>query len=167
MIGFNYYLIIPAVIGNGSGHLQTHIDLIRISKQNTWLKQGIVDLHTMSSSQQLPECSLGHTGFARCWVSQKPRDTSSWNYEVCLRIGLSSPPNSVSGLDSHAEQLCKQISPPSPAAKLKCLCIWIRYFLKRVAYLLFDKTSSVTDSKNKVLVRVFVQRESTGRQLEV
>lgn len=37
----------------------------------------------------------------------------------------------------------------------------------RRTYQLLDKTSSVTDSKNKVVVRVFVQWESTGRQLEV
>lgn len=40
-------------------------------------------------------------------------------------------------------------------------------FLQRVTYLLLHETCSVTDSKNKVLVRVFVQRESTGGQLEV
>lgn len=40
-------------------------------------------------------------------------------------------------------------------------------FLKRVTYLLLDQTSSVADSKKKVVVRVFVQWESTGRQLQV
>lgn len=34
-------------------------------------------------------------------------------------------------------------------------------------YLLLDKTSSVTDSENEVLVGVFVQREPADRQLEV
>ena len=46
--------------------------------------------------------------------------------------------------------------------------VYMNYiFLKRVTYLLLDQTSSVADSKNKVVVRVFVQWESTGRQLQV
>lgn len=63
----------------------------------------------MNSSQQLPEYTLGHTGFALCWAAQKPQDTSSWNYEVCLQIDVSSSPDSVSGHGSRAEQsICNQ-----------------------------------------------------------
>lgn len=151
-------------MGNFSGNLKTDTNLIRLTnEQNTWLKCW-PKVHIINSRQQLPGYTLGHTGFALGWAAQKPWDTSSWRCEVCLQNDWSSSLNSVSGHGSLAEQSTynQRIVIIKLTTKVKRqLC------LKRLTYLLLDKTSSIADSKNKVLVRVSVQWESTGRQLEV